>query len=209
VLASTRAGGRPGALCRCDCGSELAVRLTKLASGHTSSCGCLRRDQAEINRNTPAAIEWRMSDENAAHCADMARSETNGQGKASSPAFLAHLAVIAADPARRAKAAEHCRDVNARSLGLAGEWLELADPDACRTHGMSFYDHPRSDSCVAGLVVRAGSDRPVVPSPGVTDVMRRRPDIYARRQAQNSKRQREHIQASRHAEDERWTDRPG
>ena len=29
--------------CRCDCGNELEVRATMLTSGHTTSCGCVKR----------------------------------------------------------------------------------------------------------------------------------------------------------------------
>lgn len=36
-------------LCRCDCGKEKTVALNKAKSGHTSSCGCLRK---ETTRNT-------------------------------------------------------------------------------------------------------------------------------------------------------------
>ena len=39
----------------CDCGNRLRVYLHSLRSGHTRSCGCLRRDKArvQINRNRP------------------------------------------------------------------------------------------------------------------------------------------------------------
>lgn len=33
-------------LCKCACGSEVAVRGASLTSGNTKSCGCLRRDRA-------------------------------------------------------------------------------------------------------------------------------------------------------------------
>lgn len=38
-------------LCRCDCGSEKIVRLTKLRTGSTRPCGCLSRELV-VARNT-------------------------------------------------------------------------------------------------------------------------------------------------------------
>lgn len=32
------------AICRCDCGNELRTTISNLRSGHTRSCGCLRRE---------------------------------------------------------------------------------------------------------------------------------------------------------------------
>ena len=32
-------------LCRCDCGNEVVVFRSNLASGHTRSCGCIRRER--------------------------------------------------------------------------------------------------------------------------------------------------------------------
>ncbi|TGT76145.1 MULTISPECIES: hypothetical protein [unclassified Mesorhizobium] len=32
-------------LCRCDCGKEIAVRASKIKSGHTRSCGCLKSEE--------------------------------------------------------------------------------------------------------------------------------------------------------------------
>jgi hypothetical protein len=37
-------------LCRCDCGTEKQVRYFDLKSGHTSSCGCYRRDFPVIQK---------------------------------------------------------------------------------------------------------------------------------------------------------------
>ena len=31
-------------VCRCDCGREVTVYKANLLSGHTKSCGCLRRE---------------------------------------------------------------------------------------------------------------------------------------------------------------------
>lgn len=39
------------AVCQCDCGSELVVRLEYLRSGHTKSCGCMKMvASSKINR---------------------------------------------------------------------------------------------------------------------------------------------------------------
>lgn len=35
-------------VCRCDCGATVIVKTEKLTSGHTRSCGCLRREAARI-----------------------------------------------------------------------------------------------------------------------------------------------------------------
>lgn len=37
-------------LCRCQCGAERAVRGSSLRSGFSSSCGCVRREQARSRR---------------------------------------------------------------------------------------------------------------------------------------------------------------
>lgn len=34
--------------CRCDCGAEVVVFGCSLASGHTKSCGCLRRERMRV-----------------------------------------------------------------------------------------------------------------------------------------------------------------
>ena len=35
--------------CKCDCGKVNTIELSKLRSGHTRSCGCLRRDVSRAN----------------------------------------------------------------------------------------------------------------------------------------------------------------
>jgi hypothetical protein len=37
--------------CQCDCGRSLTVRLSNLCTGHTSSCGCLRKE-VTVERST-------------------------------------------------------------------------------------------------------------------------------------------------------------
>ena len=51
VIAPADPAGRPGGshryrwLCRCDCGNETIVAGDNLTSGHTQSCGCLKKDK--------------------------------------------------------------------------------------------------------------------------------------------------------------------
>ncbi len=40
-------GGRNVWECRCDCGNLCRVRMSSLKSGHTRSCGCLRRERQQ------------------------------------------------------------------------------------------------------------------------------------------------------------------
>ena len=35
-------------VCRCSCGTDCTIRANKLRSGHTQSCGCLRREMSSI-----------------------------------------------------------------------------------------------------------------------------------------------------------------
>lgn len=46
--------GRRHFVCRCDCGQQTLVRATKLRSGHTSSCGCLKNEATGNRRRTHA-----------------------------------------------------------------------------------------------------------------------------------------------------------
>lgn len=47
----TRPGNRQRFwLCRCDCGEEREVKESHLKSGHTKSCGCIRRQRMENRR---------------------------------------------------------------------------------------------------------------------------------------------------------------
>jgi len=39
-------------LCRCDCGRQIIVAQSKLRSGNTQSCGCLRRELISARRTT-------------------------------------------------------------------------------------------------------------------------------------------------------------
>jgi len=43
-----REGTKSVWVCRCDCGADTEVRAGSLTSGNTRSCGCLRRERAEL-----------------------------------------------------------------------------------------------------------------------------------------------------------------
>lgn len=48
-LPTGHVGGRPALLCRCECGTEVAVQRKRLFSGHTQSCGCLQKQRSAEN----------------------------------------------------------------------------------------------------------------------------------------------------------------
>lgn len=50
----TTASGRTCRMftCRCDCGSEVKVKLERLRSGHTRSCGCVNRELGRLQFTT-------------------------------------------------------------------------------------------------------------------------------------------------------------
>lgn len=51
--------GKPGALCRCDCGTQQVIAVARLLDGHTRSCGCLQRElAAERGRTTNRPPIW-------------------------------------------------------------------------------------------------------------------------------------------------------
>jgi hypothetical protein len=53
-------------LCRCECGSQVTVRGSSLRNGHTTSCGCVKREQASAfmtthgRHGTRAYRSWQM-----------------------------------------------------------------------------------------------------------------------------------------------------
>lgn len=53
--------GRTQWHCRCDCGKEHIAALFRLTSGHTKSCGCIRKKGQPIHRmkGTPTYNSWR------------------------------------------------------------------------------------------------------------------------------------------------------
>lgn len=55
IPASTSKGARW--LCRCDCGNNVVVRAGNLKDGHTSSCGCFRRESS-ARRLQSSAIKY-------------------------------------------------------------------------------------------------------------------------------------------------------
>lgn len=125
VLGEARKAGRPAALCRCECGNETVVRLSRLASGHTMSCGCLHAEQAALN--ILGAREWCESEDNRRHCAEIARLP-----RRVTPVKYAHLVTIAQDPARREKARQKAVSFNeeVRSGLRRGSLMERVHADA-------------------------------------------------------------------------------
>jgi len=93
--------GRPGWRCLCDCGSVAVVQQKRLISGHTKSCGCIRKEGTATkhgNRRrsctSPTYISWQAMTQ---RCGDPARDSFGGYGGAgvtvcerwqSFPAFL-------------------------------------------------------------------------------------------------------------------------
>jgi len=53
-------------LCRCDCGTEKAVRINSLERGHTKSCGCFQRDWTRETHkgNTYSRLPFGVSSRN-------------------------------------------------------------------------------------------------------------------------------------------------
>ncbi|OMC99153.1 hypothetical protein MKX34_26575 [Paenibacillus sp. FSL R5-0636] len=47
-------------ICKCDCGKEKAVIDYNLKSGHTKSCGCLRRETAKLSNTTHGLSKTRF-----------------------------------------------------------------------------------------------------------------------------------------------------
>lgn len=55
-------------LCECDCGQRVLVRSTKLQTGDTRSCGCLRREQINSGMLRTTHGESKQTAEYAAWC---------------------------------------------------------------------------------------------------------------------------------------------
>lgn len=47
-------------LCQCECGERVTVRACDLKSGHTESCGCLKRERQRASVTTHGAAETRL-----------------------------------------------------------------------------------------------------------------------------------------------------
>lgn len=47
--------------CKCDCGNEINVRSHPLRTGHTKSCGCLKREEEKKRNEHPHKIKHRLS----------------------------------------------------------------------------------------------------------------------------------------------------
>lgn len=77
-------GGRPGWRCLCDCGSITVIQQKRLVSGHTKSCGCIRREGTATkhgNRRrgstSPTYVSWQAMIQ---RCGDPAREAFAGYG---------------------------------------------------------------------------------------------------------------------------------
>lgn len=83
--------------CRCDCGKEVVVTSSRLRTGNTQSCGCLRSDRASAAARTTAV---RIRDEKRALLDRLEAAESSAASIASSS-----LALV-----QRAETAERERD---------------------------------------------------------------------------------------------------
>lgn len=77
-------GGRPGWRCLCDCGSAAVIQQKRLVSGHTKSCGCIRKEGIATkhgNRRrgstSPAYVSWQAMIQ---RCGDPSREAFSGYG---------------------------------------------------------------------------------------------------------------------------------
>lgn len=86
-------------LCKCDCGTDAVVDGTKLTSGHTSSCGCYRRDQ----------------------CRDAVIAAVTTHGMSYSPEYKAWKSMRDRVDATKG---DMFRDYGARGIKLCDEWRE-------------------------------------------------------------------------------------
>ena len=50
VLSQNRRDGETWAVCLCDCGTQVEVRVNGLTSGHNKACGCLRSEMVRARR---------------------------------------------------------------------------------------------------------------------------------------------------------------
>lgn len=48
-LVKTKETNRTYFFCKCSCGNEISVRSDSLRTGHTTSCGCVKKEQDAIN----------------------------------------------------------------------------------------------------------------------------------------------------------------
>lgn len=67
-------------LCRCDCGNEVEVRKTNLASGNSKSCGCRVPDVAAGWAGTPEYTAFRNAKNRCERKADPRYSNYGGRG---------------------------------------------------------------------------------------------------------------------------------
>ena len=79
-------GGRPGWKCLCSCGETAFIQQKRLVSGHTKSCGCIRKEgnaRKHGNRRrgttSPTYISWQAMTQ---RCSDPAHDGFAGYGGA-------------------------------------------------------------------------------------------------------------------------------
>ena len=101
---------RRGLVCRCDCGSETAVKLSQLLNGNVRSCGCLKREKAAENARSPSAVAAR-NDANRTH--GMRDHPLYDTWKA-----MLHRCEVETDP--------KFRDYGARGILVCPEWHDIA-----------------------------------------------------------------------------------
>lgn len=96
--------------CKCSCGKSTITEAGSLRSGHTASCGCLRREQTStsfykhghaVNSNGPASVEYRAWASMIQRCTNPKNSKYKNYGgrfisvcdrwRDSFPSFLADV----------------------------------------------------------------------------------------------------------------------
>lgn len=86
--------GNRAAACRCDCGNEKVVDLSKLRRGVIRSCGCLRRERAAREFRThglathPHYFRWQQMVMRCVNPAHPRYADYGGRGIAAFPAWL-------------------------------------------------------------------------------------------------------------------------
>ena len=85
--------------CKCLCGTEVVVRMDKLRSGKTRSCGCLRAEKRSARSSTQKALGllWSNMKQRCTNPAHPAYSRYGGRGVTVDPRWLNSAAAFIAD----------------------------------------------------------------------------------------------------------------